>query len=95
MHDQPSSDDAREGMLKDEGTVLLHVLDREPPGTSIFMLMREIVGDRDKYTPEWDRYEQATWRLVSVGLLLKGYERVEPSRQALRFNEILEANGVF
>jgi len=94
MDDQPSSDDARGRMLKDEGTVLLHILNSDPSDPSMFRLVSEIVGSDDKYTVEWDRYERATWRLVSVGLLLKGYERIEPSRQARRFNEILEANGV-
>lgn len=94
MQAQGSNDSAQERALKDEGTVLLHVLDRDPSDPSMFQLVSEIVGSDDKYTVEWDRYEQAVWRLAAVGLLLKGYERVKPSRQALRFNEILEANGV-
>ena len=94
MQDKASDDGARERELKDQGTVLLHVLNRHPFDASVWTVVSELVGRQNRHTPEWDRYEQATWQLVSAGLLLAGYERIKPSRQALRFNEILNANGI-
>ena len=94
MQGKASDDRSRERQLKDQGTVLLHVLNRHPFDSSVWTVVSEFVGMQNRHTPEWDRYEQATWQLVSAGLLLVGYERIKPSRQALRFNEILNANGI-
>lgn len=94
MQGKANDDRSRERQLKDQGTVLLHVLNRHPFDSSVWTVVSELVGMQNGHTPEWDRYEQATWQLVSTGLLLAGYERIKPSRQALRFNEILNANGI-
>jgi hypothetical protein len=94
MQAKSSDDGSRERELKDQGTVLLHVLNRHPFDSSVWNVVSELVGRQNRHTLEWDRYEQAAWQLVSAGLLLAGYERIKPSRQALRFNEILNANGI-
>lgn len=94
MQGKANDDRSRERQLKDQGTVLLHVLNRHPFDASVWTVVSELVGMQNGHTPEWDRYELAAWQLVSAGLLLAGYERIKPSRQALRFNEILNANGI-
>ena len=94
MHDQPSEAGDREVPpteaqdLRDQGVVLIHVLQRHPTLLTIPDLVREITTGSEDFA-EGDAMERAVRDLTGVGLLMCPSGLAVPTPAAQRFLEIL------
>lgn len=79
--------------IKDEGIVLMHVLDLHPVNLIVPQLVSGLTAESEDFA-EGDRYARAVRDLVSVGLLRIHRGLIVPTRPAIRFNEIMEGEGV-
>lgn len=94
MQDQPSEARAH-GVppteaqdLRDQGVVLIHVLQRHPTLLTIPDLVREITSGSEDFA-EGDAMERAVRDLTGVGLLMCPSGLAAPTPAALRFLKIL------
>ena len=74
--------------LRDQGVVLIHVLQRHPTLLTIPDLVREITAGSDDFA-EGDAVERAVRDLTGVGLLMCPSGLAAPTPAALRFLKIL------
>lgn len=93
MHDQPIDDGERvpsteEQAIRDQGVVLIHVLDRHPTLLTIPDLVREITAGSEDFG-EGDAVECAVRDLTGVGLLMCPSGLAMPTPAAQRFMAIL------
>lgn len=72
-----------------ESAVLRQLLELHPTRLTLTELVRELGGDRGGFA-ERDAVERAVRDLSAVGLLHRGEHFVEPTRAALRFNDLLD-----
>ena len=72
-----------------ESVVLQQLLDLHPTRLTVSELSRELGGDRGGFT-ERDALERAVRDLAAVGLVHRSEEFVAPTREALRFSELLD-----
>lgn len=79
--------------IKDQGIVLMHVLDLHPVNLIVPQLVSGLTADSEDFS-EGDRYARAVRDLASAGLLGSHHGLIVPTRPALRFNEIVEGEGV-
>lgn len=85
-------DESRTTLAEDENVesaVLRQLLDLHPTRLTLAELIRELGGSRGGFA-ERDGVERAVRDLSAVGLLHRGDEFVEPTRAALRFNDLLD-----
>lgn len=95
MHDKPrgaGSDERAETPalqdLRDQGSVLIHVLTLHPAQLRLSELIQEVTAGAADFAQK-DAIRRAVRDLVGVGLLFRSDDLVLPTRAALRFNEIL------
>lgn len=90
MQDQPNEGDSPNAAqdIKDQGVVLIHVLQRHPTLLTIPDLVREITSGSEDFA-EGDNLERAVRDLTGVGLLHCPKGVVIPSPAALRFVKIM------
>jgi hypothetical protein len=97
MHGQPNGGRPKRPNhaqdIKDQGIVLMHVLDLHPVNLIVPQLVTGLTADTEDLA-EGDRYARAVRDLVGVGLLRIHRGLIVPTRPALRFNEIMEGEGV-
>jgi hypothetical protein len=79
--------------IKDEGIVLMHVLNLHPVNLIVPQLVSGLTADSEDFA-EGDRYARAVRDLVGAGLLRIHRGLIVPTRPALRFNEIMNGEGV-
>lgn len=80
------SNDAQD--LRDQGSVLIHVLTLYPTHLRLSELTQEVSAGAADFAQR-DAIERAVRDLTGVGLLFRSEGLVLPTRAALRFNEIL------
>ncbi len=81
-----SSNEAQD--LRDQGSVLIHVLTLYPTHLRLSELIQEVSAGAADFAQR-DAIERAVRDLTAVGLLFRSDGLVLPTRAALRFNEIL------
>jgi hypothetical protein len=74
--------------LRDQGSVLIHVLTLYPTHLRLSELIQEVSAGAADFAQR-DAIERAVRDLTGVGLLFRSDGLVLPTRAALRFNEIL------
>jgi hypothetical protein len=74
--------------LRDQGSVLIHVLTLYPTHLRLSELIQEVSAGAADFAQR-DAIERAVRDLTAVGLLFRSDRLVLPTRAALRFNEIL------
>jgi len=74
--------------LRDQGSVLIHVLTLYPTHLRLSELIQEVSAGAADFAQR-DAIERAVRDLTAVGLLFRSDGLVLPTRAALRFNEIL------
>jgi hypothetical protein len=74
--------------LRDQGAVLTEVLALHPAQLRLSELVREIAAGVPDFEKK-DAIERAVRDLVGVGLLFRNDDLVQPTRAALRFDELL------
>ncbi|MDB5693554.1 MAG: hypothetical protein JWO81_2617 [Alphaproteobacteria bacterium] len=74
--------------LRDQGSVLIHVLTLYPTHLRLSELIQEVNAGAADFAQR-DAIERAVRDLTGVGLLFRSDGLVLPTRAALRFNEIL------
>jgi hypothetical protein len=74
--------------LRDQGSVLIHVLTLYPTHLRLSELIQEVGAGAADFAQR-DAIERAVRDLTGVGLLFRSDGLVLPTRAALRFNEIL------
>jgi hypothetical protein len=74
--------------LRDQGSVLIHVLTLYPTHLRLSELIQEVSAGVADFAQR-DAIERAVRDLTGVGLLFRSDGLVLPTRAALRFNEIL------
>jgi hypothetical protein len=72
-----------------ESAVLLQVLDLHPTQVTVAELVRDVGGEGGGFA-ERDAVERAVRELVAAGLLHRRDELVQPTRAALRFNQLAD-----
>jgi hypothetical protein len=84
--DRTQSNDLKD--LRDQGVVLIHVLELQPAHLSLAELIREVMAGSAAFD-DADRFQRAARDLVGAGLLFESGDLVLPTRAASRFNEIV------
>jgi len=85
------TDDIRSPAEEDaalEAAILGHLLALHPSRISFDELLREIAEEPEDFSQR-DAVERAVRDLTAAGLLHRGDDLVQPSRAALRFDELL------
>jgi len=72
-----------------ESAVLHQLLDLHPARLTLEELKRQMGSDRESFADR-DALERAVRDLAAAGLLYRQTEFVEPTRAAVRFNELLD-----
>jgi predicted transcriptional regulator len=72
-----------------ESAVLFQLLDLHPARLTLEELKRELGADREGFAGR-DALERAVRDLAAAGLLYRETEFVEPTRAAVRYNELLD-----
>lgn len=72
-----------------ESAVLHQLLDLHPARLTLEELKRQMGADRESFADR-DALERAVRDLAAAGLLYRKTEFVEPTRAAVRFNELLD-----
>jgi predicted transcriptional regulator len=72
-----------------ESAVLHQLLDLHPARLTLDELKRQMGADRESFADR-DALERAVRDLAAAGLLYRQTEFVEPTRAAVRFNELLD-----
>lgn len=97
MHDKPRGADSEgaptttEQDLRDQATVLMHVLDLYPQTLTRLELFKEMTGGLEEAPYEKrDRHHRAVRDLAAGGLLTVGGALVVPTRAAVLFHELAE-----
>jgi predicted transcriptional regulator len=72
-----------------ESAVLHQLLDLHPARLTLEELKRQMGADRESFADR-DALERAVRDLAAAGLLYRQTEFVEPTRAAVRFNELLD-----